>query len=144
MVYRGCNMDYDDGSMWFPSDFPHGKWKLDMSSPYERSVLVEILYLAAFREGCKIRSVRRRLQLSLDTTQPGLVRMMRQLALPLPGIVSSGLCLTGASGVRRSLTLHKDEGDPGREVTLRRQDTPLEDLPREPLTEEELVHVFRS
>jgi hypothetical protein len=44
-------MEGDDAGMWFNSEWPGGRYRLDVGEPYERAILVEILYLAAYREG---------------------------------------------------------------------------------------------
>ena len=43
--------------MWFDSEMPGGKYKLNLEDPYERAVLVDILYATAHQEGVGIRSL---------------------------------------------------------------------------------------
>lgn len=62
-----CNMALEGGKDFDPSS-PGGEYHLDVAQPYERCVAIDLLRLAAVRNGCTIESAK----IGPSETHPGV------------------------------------------------------------------------
>jgi hypothetical protein len=54
LVPRTCNFHFIEDAAWFNADIPGGEFTLDLQKPYDRSVMEDLLYLAASNDAVKI------------------------------------------------------------------------------------------